>query len=111
MSFANRLVEDWYVPRITLLTALLLPLSVAFRALASVRRAWYRSGFLRTERLAVPVVVVGNIAVGGSGKTPLAIAIAGELSRRGWRPGIVSRGYGGSSAAARRVQPESNPDE
>jgi tetraacyldisaccharide 4'-kinase len=54
---------------------------------------------LRSERLQVPVLVIGNISVGGTGKTPLAIAIAEDLARRGWRPGVVSRGYGGNAGA------------
>ena len=61
----------------------------------------------RPERLAVPVIVVGNITVGGAGKTPLTLWLAGQLKERGWRPGIVSRGYGGRGALPRPVAPDS----
>jgi tetraacyldisaccharide 4'-kinase len=94
MTLSSRLVADWYAPRLTALTALLVPAALAFGAIAGVRRALYRSGVLRVRRLPVPVVVVGNVTVGGSGKTPLAAALAEALAERGWRPGIVSRGHG-----------------
>ena len=68
--------------------------------MTGLRRALYRSGILKSERLPVPVVVVGNIYVGGTGKTPLTIWLAKALRERGWTPGIVSRGYGGSVDAA-----------
>ena len=74
---------------------LLLPLSVLFRALAAARRGAFRLGLLRTHRLPVPVVVVGNISVGGTGKTPLVTWLVDYLKRQGLRPGIISRGYGG----------------
>ena len=68
--------------------------ALAFGAAASLRRALYRRGLLRMQRMPVPVVVVGNITVGGSGKTPLAAALTRALAERGWHPGIVSRGHG-----------------
>jgi tetraacyldisaccharide 4'-kinase len=58
----------------------------------------------------VPVIVVGNITVGGSGKTPLTIALASELARRGWRPGIVSRGYRATNHVSRAVGVDDDPD-
>ena len=67
-----------------------------YRAALGVRRALYRAGLLGSARLSVPVVVVGNITAGGTGKTPLTIWLAHELEAHGWRPGVILRGYGGS---------------
>lgn len=69
-------------------------------------RTWlYRRGLCRVHRLRVPVIVVGNLVAGGTGKTPLTIALAARLADRGWRPGIVSRGHGRSSDEPVRVRP------
>lgn len=77
------------------LSTLLLPLSWLFYALSRMRYFGYRQGLLRTERLGVPVLVVGNITVGGSGKTPLVVALVERLRAAGYTPGVISRGYGG----------------
>ncbi|KAB2966830.1 tetraacyldisaccharide 4'-kinase [Zoogloea sp.] len=87
----------------------LLPLSLIFSGLAWLRRRLFAWGLLAAQRLPVPVVVVGNIAVGGSGKTPVALWLAAELRRRGYRPGIVSRGYGGSVDGVAEVDPAGEP--
>lgn len=71
------------------------PLAWLYGALTGLRRGLYRRGLLRRVRLPVPVVVIGNLSVGGTGKTPLTIAVAQLLLARGYRPGVVSRGYGG----------------
>jgi len=94
MTLSSRLVAAWYAPRLRALTLFLVPLSLLFALATGVRRALYRAGVLKTERVPVKVVVVGNITVGGSGKTPLAAALCRALAERGWRPGIVSRGHG-----------------
>jgi len=83
--------------------ALLLPLSLLFLLLSSVRRLAYRFGLAKTHRMPVPVVVVGNIAVGGSGKTPVVAWLAQQLRARGFTPGVVSRGYGRAGEAPRLV--------
>ena len=90
------------------LACALWPFSVVFGALAAVRRAAYRSGALKSQRLPVPVVVVGNVVVGGSGKTPLVIALARHLRSRGIAAGVVSRGYGRSSTGCQEVRPDSD---
>jgi tetraacyldisaccharide 4'-kinase len=69
-----------------------------YGGMSALRRGLYRAGVLKSERLPVPVVVVGNIYVGGTGKTPLTIWLARALREHGFTPGIVSRGYGGDAA-------------
>jgi tetraacyldisaccharide 4'-kinase len=71
-----------------------LPLALVFAAGVAIRRALYRLRILPAWRARVPVIVVGNITVGGTGKTPLVLAVIEVLERRGWTPGVVARGYG-----------------
>ncbi|MGH8634113.1 MAG: tetraacyldisaccharide 4'-kinase [Burkholderiales bacterium] len=96
--------------RFTPITAALCPFSLLFGAAAGARRAAYRAGLMPGVRLPVPVIVAGNITVGGTGKTPLALWLADWLRARGRTPGIVCRGYGGRSSAPQRVMPDSDPD-
>lgn len=72
------------------------PLMLLYGGVVRLRGWLYRSGVLRSVRLPVPVVVIGNLSVGGTGKTPLTIAVVEALHARGYQPGVVSRGYGGS---------------
>lgn len=97
--------------RTGVLTMLLLPLAGLFSLLAGMRRLGYRYGWLQAIRVGVPVVVVGNITVGGSGKTPIAIWLVGHLRARGLRPGVVSRGYGGNARGCVEVTLASSPAE
>lgn len=76
---------------------LLWPLSLLFSTVAALRRQAFRAGWLHSERLPVPVVVVGNIVAGGAGKTPLTLYLARALAARGLHPLIVTRGYGGQA--------------
>ncbi|MBI4194717.1 MAG: tetraacyldisaccharide 4'-kinase [Betaproteobacteria bacterium] len=87
----------------TPLTALLYPFSLVFRAIVALRRLLYRANVLPVTQLPVPVIVVGNITVGGTGKTPLVLWLVSLLRDHGMRPGIVSRGYRGKSGAPRPV--------
>ncbi len=88
--------EVWYGrrPISYLLRALLAPLSLLYCLLVAVRRLGYRSGLLYSRRVSLPVIVVGNITVGGTGKTPLVIALIRLLQQQGFRPAVLSRGYG-----------------
>ena len=85
----------WY--RISPVHLILLPASWLFGALSALRRVLYRSRILKSFKLPVPVIVIGNISVGGTGKTPLTLAIARQLADHGHHPVIVSRGFGGDS--------------
>ena len=88
---------------------LLIPLSWLFWLLSGLRRMGYRTGLLKSYKLPVPVIVVGNIGVGGTGKTPLVIWLAEALKRKGFSPAIISRGYGGSSGSVMDVHADSDP--
>lgn len=83
---------------------LLQPLSWAFRLLVASRRLAYRCGLLRTRKLTVPVIVVGNLTVGGSGKTPLVLHLVAALQAAGWKAGVVSRGHGSHDRGPRRFE-------
>jgi len=88
----------------------LLPLSGLFWLIINVRRLFYLCGVFKAKGVGVPVIVVGNITAGGTGKTPVSIWLAKSLKERGFKPGIVSRGYGGSkSSSPMRVDAASDP--
>lgn len=89
----------------------LLPLSWVYAVGRALSGGLYRSGLLKSWRVGVPVVVVGNLYAGGAGKTPLAIELVRELKARGWRPGVISRGYGRQDGAVRPVEATSRADE
>ncbi|MGH8697442.1 MAG: tetraacyldisaccharide 4'-kinase, partial [Burkholderiales bacterium] len=91
--------------RLSWLSVALAPLSLAFGAGVRVRRFAFRAGWLRVDRLPVPVVVVGNLVAGGTGKTPFVLWLVGALRARGFLPGIVSRGYRGANAVPQAVAP------
>ena len=86
------LQKHWY--QLTWLSLLLLPLSVLFCLLTFIRKKFYRYGFFQKINIDIPVIIIGNISVGGTGKTPLVIWMAKLLQSNNYRPGIVSRGYG-----------------
>jgi tetraacyldisaccharide 4'-kinase len=101
-SFESRLTQAWL--QRGLMARLLWPLSLLFGLLAATRRAMYALHLRRATRLPVPVIVVGNIFVGGTGKTPLTIWLVEALRRAGYTPGVISRGYGGSGKGRGGVQ-------
>lgn len=83
----------WYRSRI--MYCGLLPFSFVFGSMVFLRRLAYRCHLFKRHRFAVPIVIVGNLSVGGTGKTPCVIALVDALRKRGFKPGIISRGYGG----------------
>jgi tetraacyldisaccharide 4'-kinase len=89
----------------------MMPLSAVCAAIARVRRSAYSLGLLPSTRLKCPVVVVGNLTVGGTGKTPLVCWLTGQLVELGFKPGVVTRGYGGSSRAPRLIQGSDSSDQ
>jgi tetraacyldisaccharide 4'-kinase len=100
--------EVWYAG--SPLALVFTPLSWLYGMAVSVRAAAYRSGLLPTERLPVPVIVVGNISVGGTGKTPLVVWLSHFLRKYDYRPGVIARGYRGrASQWPQQVRPDSDP--
>ncbi|MBT9591116.1 MAG: tetraacyldisaccharide 4'-kinase [Thiobacillus sp.] len=93
--------------RTGVLTVLLSPLALLFSVVSGLRRLAYRRGWLKAISVGVPVIIVGNITAGGSGKTPLVIWLVNWLRAQGYRPGVVSRGYGGSARGCVEVRPDS----
>jgi tetraacyldisaccharide 4'-kinase len=85
------------------------PLSKLFGTISSIRRSLYDLGIIKSSALPVPVVIVGNIRVGGTGKTPTVLALAKTLHAQGFRPGIISRGYKGSNQEPTEVTTSSSP--
>jgi tetraacyldisaccharide 4'-kinase len=81
----------------------LLPLSLAYGAVAGSRRFLYAKRLRKATRVPLPVVVVGNLSVGGTGKTPLVCWMVARLAELGHKPGVVTRGFGGSSGSVRLV--------
>lgn len=91
----KKIEKSWYSK--SGLTTVLLPLSWLFCILVQFRRLLYRLRIFKTAKFDVPVIVVGNLTVGGTGKTPLVIELANLLKKHGYRPAIISRGYGGKA--------------
>lgn len=105
-SLESWLVARWYGPRPILA---LLPLAWLFGALSGLRRWLYRRSLLKAEARVLPVLVVGNLTVGGAGKTPTVLALIEGLRARGWRPGVISRGHGGVVRSASLLPERPDP--
>jgi tetraacyldisaccharide 4'-kinase len=88
------------------LAHLLWPVSILYGWLTALRRRLFAAGVLKTVRLPVPVIVVGNVVVGGAGKTPTVLALLQHLQQRGWQPGVVSRGHGRRGTGVLEVHPD-----
>jgi tetraacyldisaccharide 4'-kinase len=97
----NRVDEIWYERAEP--PPWLLPFSLLFELLTTARRTAYRKGWLRSRHAGCPTIVAGNLSVGGTGKTPFVCWLAAQLAEQGFKPGIVSRGYGGSSSRPRLI--------
>lgn len=104
-------MQQWARPTPGLSARLLQPLSWLYRGLQAASRRQRQAQATRCAQPAVPVVVVGNLVAGGAGKTPTTIAVVQALQRAGWRPGVVSRGYGRQDTALRFVTPEASAGE
>lgn len=87
---------------------MLWPASLVYGVLVAARRGLYQFQVFQTERVAVPVVVVGNVVAGGAGKTPTVMAVVSHLLARGLNPGVISRGYGRSTDDCREVKIDSS---
>lgn len=105
MSKLTHIIERHWQAPVLGLTLFLRSLSWVFGGVVGIRRFLYRSGCLKSVRLPVPIVVVGNIHIGGSGKTPFVAALVKELKNQGIKVGIVSRGYGRESRDIRLITP------
>ena len=105
MALRDALQRAWWRPRLSAVSLLLWPVSRVYALVRWAVQGPWRWGWRRPWKAPVPVLVVGNWVVGGAGKTPTVMAVAQALQRRGWHPGIVSRGYGGQrSDAAKPLQ-------
>lgn len=102
------LVRRWYGGQAPLW---LRPLSMVYAVALRARKAAYARGWCRTCHPGVPVIVIGNLTAGGTGKTPLVLWLAAALREAGHRPGVVLRGYGGKVRRARLVQADDTTDE
>jgi tetraacyldisaccharide 4'-kinase len=104
---ANWLQKQWL--SLTGWHLLLMPISWLFFSIVSLRRFFYNLGWFKSLRLPVPVIIVGNINVGGTGKTPLVIWLVEQLQQAGFKPGVISRGYGGKAETSTSVSAYSDP--
>lgn len=104
----SSLMDNWN--SVNAVSTALRPLSWLYRGVVATRRAAYGIGLIRSRKFKVPVIIVGNLTVGGTGKTPLVIWLVEMLRQQGYRPAIVSRGYRGQARHwPQQVRPDSDP--
>ncbi len=109
MTLTQEIIHQAWRKKNALFYWVLVPLSWVFALISSLRRCAYRLGILKSHALSVPVIIVGNIHVGGSGKTPVVIWLVEQLRQQGYQPAVISRGYGGSAKLPTPVYASSNP--
>lgn len=108
-ALSGSLQRAWWAPGARPLSLALSPLAWTYRALLAGRRLVHATAGLNAPPLRAPVVVVGNLVVGGAGKTPVVIALVEALRRDGWTPGVIARGYGARTGGIRAARPDSAP--
>jgi len=107
-SLARWFEDAWY--KEMYISALFMPLSMFYVDAIRLRRWLYKTGRKQSTRLPVPVIIVGNLTVGGTGKTPLVVWMVELLRQQGYKPGVISRGYAGdANAAPQAVTVDSDP--
>lgn len=94
-NFSRWFQDGWY--KEMYISSAFMPLSMLYDDFMRFRLFLYKIGLLKKTKLSVPVIIVGNITVGGTGKTPLILCLARFLREEGYKPGIISRGHGGNS--------------
>lgn len=110
MKLHEKIEQHWQQPN-PILRGILSPFSRIFAQIAAKRRQNFLSGSLKTQKLPVPVVVVGNIHAGGTGKTPIVSSLVLSLQNKGLKVGIVSRGYGRKSTQIHVLNEKSTADD
>jgi tetraacyldisaccharide 4'-kinase len=108
MKLENKITKFWYQKKLNLLGLVLLPTSWAYKAIVVLKYKYYqlKNKILNTKKSLlnhIPVIVIGNITVGGTGKTPLTIKLAQDLIHNGYKPAIISRGYKGKLSGSKPV--------
>ena len=106
---SSHLCRSWYEPN--MFSTILSPLGVLHSIARMTRNLLYDCKLLKVEHFMVPVVVVGNITAGGTGKTPLVIQLVNDLRASGYCPGVVSRGYGSNGSYPAQARKDSDPKE
>ena len=104
----QEMIQNAWRSKNALFYLLLVPLSCLFAGITALRRNMYQLGILKSHKIPVPVIVVGNITVGGNGKTPVVMWLVDQLRNLGYQPGVISRGYGGNAKLPTSVNANSD---